>query len=134
MFLLERRQRWCYLLYKHILKELTSQNSIKTFLRDIFGKNNVILTGKCHVSINTKQKLTLSFTSIFEKKYKEAKITSQSSSLNSNFVGILIPLVVCSISVPVLWRTVPYVSEGNRETDLREINRNFFHRQHWLES
>lgn len=43
---------------------------------------------------------------------------SQSSSLNSNFVGILIPYVVCSISVSVLWRIVPYVSEGNRETDL----------------
>lgn len=41
------------------------------------------------------------FLRIFEKKHKETKITSQSSSLNSNFVDIVIPLVVCSISVSV---------------------------------
>lgn len=41
------------------------------------------------------------FLSIFEKKYKEAKITSQSSSINSNFVGIIIPFIECSVLVSV---------------------------------
>lgn len=51
---------------------------------------------------------------------------SQSSSLSFNFVGVLTPLVACSVSA---WRTAPHVSQGKGETGLLTVCTFFSHRR-----
>lgn len=56
----------------------------------------------CLYHYQTKTGTRLNSLSLCQKNYKEAKIRRPSLSLNSNSVGILIPLAACNISAPVL--------------------------------